>query len=174
MGKEERGKGDTRGIPGPGSYKHKEVVGADGPKIAIKARNDYSPVQKEVEKVPGPGNYAPNYNQTKKREGGVSMPKSLRNEYHLEKIRQCTQDPGAYDPYDQATKNKASQWRFSSAEREGMQIKSSLKVPAPGMYNIKSTIGVAPKSSMHALTQSQPTRQASPGPGSYETHNVHK
>ena len=52
-------------VPGPGSYVHKEILGNHGPKYQIGGKNNYSPIQKEIEKVPGPGNYQPSWDATK-------------------------------------------------------------------------------------------------------------
>lgn len=76
----------------------------------------------------------------------------MRTDHQLDKIRQQTQDPGAYTPYEGLTKKRASNWKFGSADRKSMEMTGSIKVPGAGSYDIKSTIGTQNRGSMGALT----------------------
>ena len=45
----------TAGVPGPGSYKSRDITGSEGPKNSIHAKLEYKPVQATGGFTPGPG-----------------------------------------------------------------------------------------------------------------------
>ena len=89
---------DKRGVPGPGSYQLKGLMGKDGPVHSIYQTIDASPQLKLEKNSPGPGSYSPNKENVLRSAGAYKMGSEKKLTDHiLEQNRKLTVGPGAYE-----------------------------------------------------------------------------
>ena len=72
-------------VPGPGTYAAKEIIGRDGPSKTMGSKEHYSPERKEGKLKPGPGNYNPSTNYSRKKEPAFKIGSEIRKDLQFEK-----------------------------------------------------------------------------------------
>eukprot|EP00826_Nyctotherus_ovalis_P060238 TRINITY_DN8431_c0_g2_i4.p2 TRINITY_DN8431_c0_g2~~TRINITY_DN8431_c0_g2_i4.p2 ORF type:complete len:147 (+),score=13.19 TRINITY_DN8431_c0_g2_i4:620-1060(+) len=120
--------------PGPGTYAPRSFVG-EGPKIAIKARNNagFSPSN-----VPGPGTYQPSLAAVAQKTPSISLGRERRDNLINRSGNAKVPGPGAYPVHNRVGGPK---FGFGSGTRGKERLNEG---PGPGTYNIGTTIGDLP------------------------------
>ena len=120
--------GPNDGTPGPGQYPYKSSVG-EGAKITIGEKLPYDPTTKELEQIPGPGNY--------KLKDGPNGPLYSIGTSQRQELAKKTDGPGpagyTLDKGTKATKNKNPEWKIGTGERKDL-ASGDKDVPGAGEY----------------------------------------
>lgn len=163
FGKEIRVKKKDNGVPGPAYYKPKSnIVKETAPQYSFASKGgNTASVNSDGIYSPGPGAYNPVLR--------TSTPKYSMGKKYSFSYRNDTPGPGKYEIKRAITVNTIPSYKFSSTEKKGLEIESSIEVPGPGYYDVSDNI----------LTKSQPmfsfgrelrTRlsfDSNPGPNQY-------
>lgn len=161
-----------RGVPGPGSYLIKDLIGTGGAKANIVPRRPNS-AYATSRASPGPGAY--NLNDMGKPNayilsGSGRAPPGYKigteNRSNFLGGTSCSPGPGAYVPADRVAsqKTKSPICIIGTSQRPPLSLIG--RTPGPGSYSLKETIGEGPKHSMRPRT-AVILRNSNPGPGSY-------
>jgi hypothetical protein len=115
----------VKNTPGPGNYSIESVEKA--PSYSLRSR----PIEKVVEKAPGPGKYDPKTEYVLESQPNFGIGKSEKKfETELERNSKFIPGPGTYG---NSTSLSGPKWGFGSSER--VQEKK-MNVPGPGAYNV--------------------------------------
>ena len=157
-------------VPGPGNYMARTFTGEEGSKFSMGMKMEYEPHRKEQKFKPGPGNYSPNTNPTKKKESAWKIGSEVRKDLAFEKAKGFQTSPGQYEPDYTKVKDKAAGWRIGTEIRPSMVTRGHEHMPGAGAYPLPSTITEGPKVHMHAKTDhvDQNKKRNVPGPGNYD------
>lgn len=138
FGKETRSKSARPSTPGPGSYQQKNFIGKDGPKITISAVRPSTSMGNSAN-LPGPGAYITNLNDK------ITSPTfKFGKAKRIKSDANINPGAGAYNPLNvSSSRPKSPTWSMG----RGMRYNKSITdfVPGPGNYDIKNSIGLAPK-----------------------------
>eukprot|EP00746_Dinoflagellata_sp_MGD_P015154 gnl/MRDRNA2_/MRDRNA2_133560_c0_seq1.p1 gnl/MRDRNA2_/MRDRNA2_133560_c0~~gnl/MRDRNA2_/MRDRNA2_133560_c0_seq1.p1 ORF type:complete len:231 (-),score=26.04 gnl/MRDRNA2_/MRDRNA2_133560_c0_seq1:117-809(-) len=149
---------DKHRVPGPGSYSHRNITGAEGPAFTCTPRRQG---QGNGADKPGPG--AHNLPDL----CGGNGPKYSATPRRTEITRALAPGPGAYNQEDSSTMDSQPKWGFGTSTRPG--IASSATTPGPGTYSHKEPLGTAPQYSMQSRREGVKP-QVTPGPGTHGGH----
>ena len=111
--------------PGPGHYNLTALN--QSPSFSLRSR----PVEKIVEKAPGPGKYDPKAEFVLDHSPNVALGRSQKNfETELEKSNKFIPGPGTYK---KPTTLAGPKWGFGSSERS---VTNTKNIPGPGSYDV--------------------------------------
>jgi len=161
-----------RGVPGPGSYLIKDLIGNQGVKHVMVPRRPNS-AYATSRAIPGPGSYdavemsKPNaYVLSGSGSKAPGCKIGTENRSNFLGGTSCSPGPGAYAPADRFVSQKANApgWGIGTSQRGPLSYIG--QSPGPGSYSARDTIGEGPKSSMRPRTAVM-LKNINPGPGSY-------
>jgi len=122
-------------MPGPGSYNPPSLMGRDGAKVALHGKLESLDL-KETKNKPGPGQYSPRDESSKKASPRFGLGTSNREQYYLhEKYTQSIPASSSYDPQFSSVKITARKAGFGYGERNSLTNKTF--APGPGAYDAK-------------------------------------
>lgn len=125
----------TRGIPGPGTYRLKDLVGSDSKATTLKQRLAETKTSNFY--APGPGTYNARYEIA-----SVASPKwnlgssAGRNDESKRRLKTSYGPrPDSYNPLFALVRERLPSWSFGSGGRSNL-ASVGLSSPAPGTYSI--------------------------------------
>jgi hypothetical protein len=111
------------------------VIGNDGPSKTMGMKPSVEILEKEAQRVPGPGAYSPSIDGTNKSPPKYGIGTSKRHDFTRRTRAGVEPGPGKYNPNDKFVKSNSSKWVFGSEIQRPHSRSSS---PGPGEYNPKS------------------------------------
>lgn len=158
----------TGPIPGPGSYKAKEMMGKEGPLNTMHSKIEYKPIQTTGGFTPGPGAYE---SHIKNKKGAPSYGYgSEKRDFGVAKAILAIPASNTYNPSLSQTQRSGAKWGFGSETRKGpIEEAKRNGSPGPGNYNIES-VAFSKNPKFFVGEKLKPLKEvtATPGAGSYD------